>query len=159
MIKEIIMPINKVKRAASKGNDWLFELATRLAEFINTTSLIGFSFFMLIGLDELVYQYPYRKFTYASSEFFWLAVLSLGILQMIAMLRSSVRSNQASGIVLQISAIVWFVFAVTFGLDYPPISTALPIYSLLAFICAAGGHKLINANKENLCECKKNKDS
>ena len=155
------MPINKVKRAASKGNDWLFELATRLAEFINTISLIGFSFFMLIGLDDLVHQYPYRKFTYASSEFFWLAVLALGILQAIAMFRSSVRSNQASGIVLQISAIVWFIFAVTFGLDYPPVSTALPIHGLLAFICAAGGHKLINANKENICqcECKKNKDS
>lgn len=156
MIKDIFMPINKMKKAASRGNDWLFELATRLAEFINMAALIGFSFFMLMGFDKLVTSHPYRKFTYASSKLFWIAVLALGFLQLIAMLRCSIKSNQASGIVLQISAVVWFVFAVTFGLDYPPISTALPIYSLLAFVCAAGGHKLINTNK--VVEALENKD-
>lgn len=156
MIKDIFMPINKMKKAASRGNDWLFELATRLAEFINMAALIGFSFFMLMGFDKLVQSHPYRKFAYASSELFWMAVFGLGIVQLITMLRCSIQSNQASGIVLQISAVVWFVFAVTFGLDYPPISTALPIYSLLAFVCAAGGHKLINTNK--VCEALENKD-
>lgn len=155
MIKEIMMPINKVKKVANKGNDWLFALATRLAEFINTVALIGFSSFMLAGFDELVTKHPYRKFTYASSELFWISVFGLGVLQMIAMLRCSIKSNQASGIMLQLSAIVWLLFAVTFGLDYPPLSTALPIYSLLAFVTAAGGHKLINANKTETCDCKK----
>lgn len=143
------MPINKVKKAASRGNDWLFELATRLAEFINTVALLGFSFFMLIGFERLIQSHPYRKFTYASSELFWMAVFMLGVFQLIAMLRCSIQSNQASGILLQISSVVWLLFAVTFGLDYPPISTALPIYALLSFVTIAAGHKLININKVN----------
>lgn len=151
------MPIKRVKKVASAGRGWLFALATRLAEFINMAALIGFSFFMLLGFDRLVLSHPYRKFTYASSKLFWIGVMTLGLFQLMSMLRFSIRSNQVSGITLQVSSIVWLVFAVTFGLDYPPLSTALPIYSLLAFVTISAGHELLAVNK--CIEVEINKDS
>lgn len=141
------MPINRLKRNVNSRVDWLFAHATRLAEFINTVALMGFGFFMLLGFNDLVLSHPYRKFTYASSKLFWITVCLIGIAQAVAMLRISIKSNQASGILMQISSLIWAAFAITFGLDYPPVSTALPLYALLSFVCITAGHKLINTNK------------
>lgn len=148
------MPIKKIKKisktscsAANHSVTWLFLLSTRLAEFINAVALMAFSLTMLAGFDKFINSYPYRKFTYASNEIFWLAVFALGLLQFYSMIRFSVRSNQVSGLLLQASAFVWFVFAVTFGLDSPPIPAALPLYLLLSFVTVAAGHKLISVNK------------
>ena len=148
------MPIKKIKKishngchAAGAGVTWLFLLSTRLAEFINAVGLMSFAITMMVGFDDFIKSHPYRKFTYASNELFWIAVFALGLLQFYSMIKFSVKSNQVSGLLLQASAVVWFIFAVTFGLDSPPVTTALPIYLLLSFVTVAAGHKLISVNK------------
>lgn len=126
---------------------WLFQSSKRLCEFINGFALVTFSSIMFCGHSEVVLNYPYRKFTYIANDHIWVAIFFLGVYQLKLMLNPSCLSTQKSGIVLHVSSIIWAVFAITFGLDYPPITTALPIYSLLSFITICAGHESINCGK------------
>ena len=136
-----------ISKTVSKWRRWIFHSSLRLTEFINSFALMGFSTVMIFGYPSLVLIHPFRKFTYASNPHFWFFIFSVGLLQASLMFIKSCKSKQASGILLHISSLIWAVLAITVGLDHPPVSTALPIYSLLSLITICAGHDAIKKGK------------
>lgn len=139
--------IGAISLQIARCRRWLFQSSKRLCEFINGFALMSFSSVMFVSYSDIMFNHPYRKLTYISDDHIWVAMFFLGVYQIRLMLSPSCISTQKSGIVLHVSSIIWAVLAITFGLDYPPITTALPIYSLLAFITICAGHESINCGK------------
>lgn len=144
-----------ISATVSKWRRWIFHSSLRLTEFINSFALIGFSTVMIFGYPNLVLIHPFRKFTYASNPHFWVFIFSVGLLQAALMFVKSCKSKQSSGILLHISSLIWAVLAITVGLDHPPVSTALPIYSLLSLITICAGHDAIKKGKRIEAQIKK----
>lgn len=59
----------------------------------------------------------------------------LGACQWFALLTTSLRSDRRSAIVLALSSVALFALSGVFASDYPPLSTAVPIYFLHGVMC------------------------
>lgn len=123
----------------NKMIEWVFSDAVRVVEIINAFALISFSAIFMIGADELSLVYPYRGFVFATSVWVWLGVLMLGLTQWFLLLGTSLRSDRRSAIVLAASSVVLFTLSGIFASDYPPLSTAVPIYFIIAVMCMLAG--------------------
>lgn len=115
--------------------EWIFSDAVRVVEIINAFTLISFAAIFIVGAVELSLVYPYRGFVFATSVWIWLSVLALGLAQWFLLLSTSLRSDRRSAIVLAASSVVFFILAGIFASDYPPLSTAVPIYFINAVMC------------------------
>lgn len=114
---------------------WIFSDGVRVVEIINAFTLISFAAIFILGATELSLIYPYRGFVFATSVWIWLGVLVLGLTQWLLLLGTSLRSDRRSAIVLAASSVVCFILAGIFASDYPPLSTAVPIYFIDAVMC------------------------
>ncbi|MGD5468055.1 hypothetical protein QUS59_22525, partial [Xanthomonas citri pv. citri] len=72
---------------------------------------------------------------------------TLGVAQFMALIKTSLQSNQASGIILISSAWVWGMVAATFIASLPPLTSAPIIYSIFSLMCATAGMYLLKTNK------------
>mgnify|MGYP003496579334 FL=1 len=64
-----------------------------------------------------------------------------------ALIKTSLRSNQASGVILISSAWVWGMVATTFIASLPPLTSAPITYSIFSLMCATAGLYLLKINK------------
>ena len=78
----------------------------------------------------------------------------LGVVQFMALLKTSLQSNQASGIILISSAWVWSMVAGTFIASLPPLTPAPIVYSIFSLMCATAGIYLLKTNKVEECATK-----
>ena len=74
-------------------------------------------------------------------------MFTLGVVQFMALIKTSLQSNQASGIILISSAWVWGMVAGTFIASLPPLTSAPIIYSIFTLMCATAGMYLLKINK------------
>ena len=118
-----------------QGVDWIFADSVRVVEIINALTLMSFALVFMLGAMELSLVYPYRGFVFATSIWIWSGVLLLGITQWFLLLSTSLRSDRRSAIILAASSVVFFVLSGIFASDYPPLSTAVPIYFINAVMC------------------------
>lgn len=72
---------------------------------------------------------------------------ALGVIQFMALIKTSLQSNQFSGVILIASAWVWGMIAATFIAGIPPITSAPIIYSIFSLLCATAGLYLLKSNK------------
>lgn len=142
------MPINKTRRQISRFRKWLFEVGTRVVEILSATMLIGFAMTMLIEHRRLTEQDIYQNFALSYSAWMWMFTILVGICQLIAATKTSVKSNIASGLILIFSSLIWFFITIRFGLAYPPISTALTTYFVFSVATALAGHEVVTVNKK-----------
>ena len=77
----------------------------------------------------------------------WIGMFVLGVVQFMALLKTSLQSNQASGIILISSAWVWGMVAGTFIASLPPLTPAPIGYSIFSLMCATAGLYLLKLNK------------
>lgn len=125
---------------------WVFEYASRVIELLNTWGMVGFGLVMFINSPNLLKLTIYGNFSIAPRAL-WLSMIMLGFIQFILLCKTTNSSNQLSAIVLQLSAIIWFIIAMAFALQ-PPISTALPLYTGMALVTGLTGYEMLRINKE-----------
>ena len=126
---------------------WLFDKGTRVVEVLNSLFLIGFASTFIYNFNGILTLPSYRAFAVASSAYWWIGMATLGIVQFMALIKTSLRSNQASGIILISSAWVWGMVAGTFVASTLTITSAPIIYSIFSLMCATAGIYLLKTNK------------
>ena len=109
---------------------WLFDKGTRVVEVLNSLFLIGFATTFINDFEGILTLPSYRAFAVASSAYWWIGMFTLGIVQFMALIKTSLHSNQASGIILISSAWVWGMVAATFIASLPPLTSAPITYSI-----------------------------
>ena len=75
-------------------------------------------------------------------------MIVIGLAQLHSMTHVTAKSNQIGGILMMGSGVIWFIIAGTFGYNYPPITTALPLYLIMGIVTGSVGFVLLNAGKE-----------
>lgn len=122
---------------------WLFGTPTSVLEWLNTAFLLAWAITLL---DDALLQLPLysaigiARFAWAnealSAIFFASAVFAT-----IGALRRDRRADKLSGYGLQLGAVLWSAVALNFVAAYPPLSTGVAVYAILAFFCwTAGGY-------------------
>ncbi|WP_420229022.1 hypothetical protein ACOBWA_08350 [Psychrobacter sp. ER1] len=129
-----------ISRCFGKFNeliDWVFPTAdsVRPVEIANVGMLWSFSIIFIIGAADIILQYPYRGFSYVSSVWVWVAMFILGSCCWLALVKKSLRSDRRSAIGLALSGVLFISLSGLFASDYPPMSTAVPIYFLHGVMC------------------------
>ena len=79
---------------------------------------------------------------------------ALGVVQVMALVKTSIQSNQFSGVILIASAWVWGMVAATFIASMPPLTSAPIVYTIFSIVCGVGGLYLLKSNKmfeEEVC--------
>ena len=133
---------------------WLFDKGTRVVEVLNSLFLIGFASTFIYNFEGILSLQAYKAFAIASSAYWWIGMFVLGVVQFIALLKTSLQSNQASGIILISSAWVWGMVAGTFIASLPPLTPARVGYSIFSLMCATAGIYLLKTNKVEECATK-----
>ena len=133
---------------------WLFDKGTRVVEVLNSLFLIGFATTFIYNFEGILSLQSYKAFAIASSAYWWIGMFVLGVVQFIALLKTSLQSNQASGIILISSAWVWGMVAGTFIASLPPLTPAPVGYSIFSLMCATAGIYLLKTNKVEECATK-----
>ena len=126
---------------------WLFDKGTRVVEVLNSLFLIGFATTFIYNFEGILSLSSYKAFAIASSAYWWIGMFVLGVVQFMALLKTSLQSNQASGIILISSAWVWGMVAGTFIASLPPLTPAPIAYSIFSLMCATAGLYLLKTNK------------
>ena len=126
---------------------WLFDKGTRVVEVLNSLFLIGFASTFIYNFEGILSLQSYKAFAIASSVYWWIGMFVLGVVQFMALIKTSLQSNQASGIILISSAWVWGMVAGTFIASLPPLTPAPIGYSIFSLMCATAGLYLLKLNK------------
>ena len=114
---------------------------------LNSLFLIGFAITFINDFDGILSLPSYRAFAIASNPYWWIGMFVLGVVQFMALIKTSLQSNQASGIILISSAWVWGMVAGTFIASLPPLTSAPITYSIFSSMCATAGMYLLKINK------------
>ena len=126
---------------------WLFDKGTRVVEVLNSLFLIGFASTFINDFEGIVSLPSYKEFAIASSVYWWVGMTTLGVVQFMALIKTSLQSNQVSGIILISSAWVWGMVAGTFIASLPPLTPSPITYSTFSLMCAIAGIYLLKLNK------------
>lgn len=127
---------------------WLTRSGTSAIEFLNVWAMIGFGSVKLLNELNVVETIGFEYFKPFPPFYPWAAMIIIGIIQgYLFFTKSTPLSDQLGGIFLGGSAIIWFVISGTFGYNYPPLSTAFPIYLGIGILTGSGGYALLNNGK------------
>ena len=125
---------------------WFFIKATRPLECINAAFLIGFGFFSLLNYYDYLALPSYRRFNILPA-WGWGLVAAFGIVQLLAAVCKSNRSNQASGLIMIFSGCIWFFIAAVFSANGEAIVTAVSTYGVWAVAMLFTGYDILTINK------------
>ena len=126
-----------------KLQKWLFGTGTRVIEIISGFAMLGFALVFSLHGNEMIKEDLYGKFPHLYPKIFITILLIVAIGQLFAAFFHSSRSNILSGCFLIWSALIWFVISGTFIAAYPPLSTGMTTYPVIAIVCALAGRNLI----------------
>lgn len=139
------MPIKTSLKITDQFLAWLFDVGTRVLEAMNFVFLIGFSVKMLLKYNEIIAYPSYKDFSDLSYET-WLLMFGLGIAQLVAMLKTTIKSNKVSELVLIFSSGIWLMIAITFYSSNSS-ATATVTYGAFATFIALAGVYMMRVNK------------
>lgn len=113
---------------------WLFdESPTRPVELLSGLTAFFFSVIMMVEYHIIVLQDSYINFGKITSKWLWIVVLIFSIMQIIEACKNHLISNLRSAQIALWFTLVWFIIALLFASNYPPLSTGFFTYTLLAF--------------------------
>lgn len=141
---------NKPWRATSlpfRLRNWLLETATRVIECVSGLAMLGYAAVFQANGQKLVATELYYKFATLP---LWAVVsvfVTLGAGQLLLIPWKTPRGCVLSGFVLVVSALVWFLVFAAFEASPVPANTGVIFPSIMAFLCAASGSRLIDLNK------------
>lgn len=151
------MDMKRIVKAVNQGREYIFHIPTKSIELLNGLTAFFFAIVFMVNGATLSEHKFYLNFKYAGPSWIWIIVLILSIIQLNAMRKETLESNILSAIVLKVSALFWFMAALMFGSDYPPLSTGFFTYSILSFITVLAGYEISAQNTKQLlkrAECR-----
>lgn len=138
-----------MKHIISKANQfrkYLFSTPTKSIEFLNGLSMTLFGLIFLFNGSILSKHKIYLNFNYMGPIWVWWLTVIIGLIQLNAMRRDTLESNTVSAIFLKVSALMWFLIALMFGADYPPLSTGVGTYLAMCLVNIMAGFHLSAQN-------------
>jgi cytochrome bd-type quinol oxidase subunit 2 len=130
-----------------KFQDWLFGTGTRIIEVLSGFAMLGFALVFALHGEEMIKEDLYEKFLHLHPKIFVTILVIVAVGQLFAAFFQSSRSNILSGCFLIWSALIWVVISGAFIAAYPPLSTGMTTYPVIAIICALAGRNLIKHTK------------
>lgn len=113
--------------------DWVFETRTRFGELLSGLSAFFFAVVMMIDYNVIILRESYATFGALTTKWLWFIVLVLAVLQVVESTKNHLVSNLRSAQLALWFALIWFIIALLFASNYPPISTAFFTYTLFSF--------------------------
>lgn len=151
-MKRIILKVNQ-------GRQYLFSTSTKSIEFLNGLSAFLFGLVFLLNGAALGNYKFYLNFNYIGPIWVWWFVVILGAIQLNSMRKDTLESNMISAIALKLSALMWFMSALMFGSDYPPLSTGFFTYLSFSLVMVLAGFHLSAQNTYELLLRNENRES
>lgn len=122
---------------------FLFGTCTRIIEITSGLVMMGFAFVFALHGNEILHEDLYEKFAHLHPHIMVVILLVVGGGQLCAAVFQSSRSNIISGCLLLWASLIWMLIAGTFIAAYPPLSTGMTTYTVLAIVCALAGRNMI----------------
>lgn len=141
------MPLNYTILKYRQLIMWMFDTGTRVVEVLNSLLLLGFTATFLYNFSDVIMLQSYKGFAVAGSQWWWVIMGTLGVVQIVAAHKKSLQSNQFSGYVLLVSSWVWALISATFIYGLPPLTTAPITYGVFSAMCGMAGMHMIKCNK------------
>lgn len=142
-MKRISMKVNYARR-------YLFSTPTKAVEFLNGLALTLFGLVFLLNANMLGKYKLYLNFNYVGPLWVWGIVVFIGLVGLNSMRKDTLESNMLSAITLKVSSLIWFLIAVMFGADYPPLSTGIGTYFSMGVVNVLAGLHLSGQNEFEL---------
>lgn len=130
---------------------WLFSTGTRALEVANVSILVGWAALLYVDGRRMLDLQNYKTFSMLDHKTLAsiFAILSL-IIFVATLFPNSLKSQLFKGYTMLLSAAVWAIVSTGFAIAYPPLSTAMVVYPVLAVLCWLCGENLIERAKAGL---------
>lgn len=112
---------------------WVFETKTRFGELLSGLTAFFFAIVMMIEYHVIILRESYATFGKLTTKWIWLVVLVFAALQVIESTKTHLVSNQRSAQLALWFALIWFIIAILFASNYPPLSTGFFTYMIFSF--------------------------
>ena len=109
--------------------------------------MIGFAGIFILGGSEVFHLKLYKGFLLLHPLTLSVLLIGVALTQLVIAIFKSNRCSVLSGYLLIFSALIWAVISATFWASYPPLTTGMTTYPVLAVVCALAGRNLINYAK------------
>lgn len=123
--------------------NFLFGTCTRVIEITSGLVMLGFAVVFALHGNEMLKEDLYEKFQHLHPDVLVAVLFIVSVSQLSAAVFQSSRSNIISGCLLIWASLIWFLIAGAFIAAYPPLSTGMTTYTVLAVVCALAGRNLI----------------
>ena len=152
------MGISDVTKRVNKGRNFLYSTPTKIIEFLMSMCSLSFGTVYLLNGAALNKLKIYLSFAYIGPIWLWWVMIILGVLQFHYMRKDTLDSNIKSALVMHVVAVMWFIIAVMFLTDYPPLSTGFFTYFWFSVVCSLTALELDSQNTMELLLRKEIKD-
>lgn len=125
----------------------LFSTGTMAVEVLSGAILVTFGLTFLVSPDNTLMIPSYHKFQQVPHVMILLATVGVGFAQLAYSMWDSKKSNVVSGFLMIVSSLVFMLISVGFMAAYPPFTTAMTTYPVLAGVTLLAGKNLINYSK------------
>lgn len=138
--------MRRIIKKINQGREFLFSTPTKSIEFLNGLCILFFGLVFLFNGASLGEHKFYISFTFIAPPWLWWICVIVGVTQLRAMNKDTLESNMMSVLMLKSSALLWFLFAILFGAEYPPLSTGFFTYLWFSMVSLMAGFHLSAQN-------------
>ena len=147
-----------VIKKVNKARNFLYSTPTKIIEFLTGICSLSFGLVYALNGESLNRLKVYFSFAYVGPIWIWWVMVILGILQLNYMRKETLDSNIKSALTMHVSAVIWFIIAIMFVTDYPPLSTGFFTYFWFSAICSLTALQIDSQNTYELLIRKETKD-
>ncbi|MCX8746149.1 MULTISPECIES: hypothetical protein [Snodgrassella] len=147
MVLQLLYSLLDLRFLPDKLQKWLFHTGTRVITVTSALIMIGFAGIFLLGGSEVFNLKLYKGFLLLHPLTLSVLLIGMAVLQLLVTIFKSNRCNVLCGYLLILSALIWAVISATFWASYPPLTTGMTTYPVLAVVCALAGRNQINYTK------------
>lgn len=149
-LRAVCSTIVNLRFLPDKAQRWVFSTGTQAIEIANIAVLAGWALVMLIDGNTLLTLKPYMPFAVVGRDALTAIFFVLSAVLVYCMIRKSKRYLFLKGYVMILSGVIWGLVSAGFAFSYPPLSTAMTFYPVLAVLCWLCGENLIDRYKTEM---------
>ena len=133
---------------------WIFSSGTKAIEIVSSLMMYGFAINFAFDRDELIKEDLYEKFQHFHTPSLIAILFILASLQLGCSFITRNKFKLINSFLLMVSALAWAIITGIFIASYPPLSTGITTYSILAITCFLAG-LYENRKVKYIEDCKK----
>lgn len=119
--------------------NWIFSSGVKTIEILSSFMMFGFALNFAFDRDELIKEDLYEKFQHFHTPTLIIILIVLAFSQLACVFITRNKFKLINSFLLMFSALVWAIITGTFIASYPPLSTGITTYSVLAIACFMAG--------------------